>query len=726
MYATDYQFEFHDVEAKGFAELQERFSQGRGAVVDGAPGSGKSWSVAQIVNGAVWATVPDSPMAVARVLADIAEQVSEPAVVGAYAEQGAAAACSVLDKALHGRTLVLDGLDRLARFKALDAFADSDTRALWFDEADALKRWGLQRADETLTFVIGRHFPDRDSLSIGEPTKWAVKLRHSAKGLVPWENVAHRLRRRPGGLFLAAATLRLGGPGRLKAWLDETADATVREAERALGHAFTEIAPNELQRLLALLSAAGEVEAKVLDELADGDESLPFALDLADELRLLERRDSRVRLAGHLKACRAVKSLRAAGGESLTRQLTACLLGRVNDRTSLQPLSARRVLDAHRLQLATGDIAGALTTARLHVGGLVTCARDHSMSAESPEDFDVARRLYGQIRGMLSEHAGLARPHVRSYVDHYHGYNGYRARTLGLGQVAADYDRAIEGWRENALWHARRVALAAERGDLALALSMQASAYMEVPDHPRRDPYLKVRAAAWASSAGAHVAAMRLLDDYQAPPNLSTIDAVAAQELYRLAHRWARGVRLERLTDDAGVEVVLTSPVDVRVEADGGEWLAQVHLLRPRGQGDTPWRAMTQLARALADECRTLIQTPTGRLERRDAAYKGVYLGLVDLVNSQVGLSFATHRWLLGTVSGAEFVPRQAELESIALPEALRPDTHQGYFLARVPIDRGGYPDGPVDRLVPAGAGDSLQDMLFILKRLAEEDDDAA
>lgn len=728
MQFPQYDFDFPTVESAASPAVREALVAGHGLSVVGRPGVGKTHAVAQAVNGALWSTVPDTPYAVPRVLADLAAQARAPQVLSAYHEQGCDAACKALDDAIGSRVLVLDMVEHLWSVRSLDPFDEPDVSVLWSEEIESMRAWARCRVEDTPTILIGRwhaHLPHMYECK--PPGSWIIKLQKSDPGFVPWRDVADLVATNPAGLELAAATLRLAGPQVMRTWLAEASGSAPRDAVTALARHFRQSAPEELIRLLAALASAGDVERVHLDHLADELPDVEFALDLAGELRLLEERGGVVRLGAPVRDALSLPSPHDAGVEPLLQRLATRLLAGINDRHSLEPAAVRRVLDAHRLQLAVGDFQGALTTARHHLGGLVAHARSLSLAASTAPDFDRARRAYGDIRSLLARHPRFARTHVASYVSHYHGYNGHRARTLSLDEVATDYEGAIDAWPENALWHARFIALEAETGNARGAMAAMHRAQDLVPDHERKDTYLRIRAARWCADARADSVAFELLEGYEPPANLAAVDLIASQYLRHLWRQWARGVARERLSDGAGSEVVFNQALRVALRADGPDrWSASLDFPPLRATGPGPASATRSLASALATECVRLVQTPTARLSREDVARKGLFLGVIDLASSQLGLRFHSHRWLLGTVTETEFTPTQVDLDPIPFAPGIQATTHLGRFLALVPVDRTGYPNGPVERLVEAGSGRNLEELLVVFKRLAEAGDEAA
>jgi len=524
----------------------------------------------------------------------------------------------------------------------------------------------------------------------------------------------------PAGLLLAAATLRFTGVEPMRGWLEDTAEEG-GNAAAGLWNLLVENAPDSLLTALATVDAAGELDAtRVTHELLWGGARAVPDFALARRLHLLEERHGLLRLTPYVRSLGKIP--RTPRVHDLLERVATMTLDAVNDRSSLRPKTARDVLDAHRMQLAIGDFDGALTTARLHVGGLVAHARKLGVAARQPAEFEQARRAYADILRQSDEGRCRVSPRVLAYVQHYRGYNGHRAKTMGLDLVEKDYEAAVEGFRVNALFHARRIALAAERGEIPLARELLTKARRDVPEHDRKEAYLSVRTAQFAHWGGAPLFALELLDDFDMDSSeLFDVDPVASTYLDRLTHGWSAGIEVEALPVPDGRELVFTGPIRVVVRERGEGWLAETQYPPARAAATGPFAALRALTTSLADEVVRLVSAPTGRLPRNEVGKKGLYLGAVNLARSELGLPFHDHRWLVGRLEDGKFVPNHPDLVEMDLPADLQPECSTGLLLVRVSVGRGGLPSGRPERVELAGSG-SMEAVLEALNRVVGSD----
>jgi hypothetical protein len=82
------------------------------------------------------------------------------------------------------------------------------------------------------------------------------------------------------------------------------------------------------------------------------------------------------------------------------------------------------------------------------------------------------------------------------------------------------------------------------------------------------------------------------------------------------------------------------------------------------------------------------VRTPTARLGRHDVGRKGLYLGAVDLAASNLGIAFASSRWLLGRIEGVppEFVPSDSSFTRIPLAVFPCLNHRMGFTLLASPL----------------------------------------
>lgn len=598
-----YRFDQSDIESQTTAKVRKALDEDRGLLVYGACGSGKSHAVRAAVNGAVWARVPFRPFAVPRLISDIAAQVGAgEGPLRAFLDKGCPAACEELDRRISDRVLVVDAADWL--WSPADDPVFPDATAIWADESASLSTWLMGRVATKRTVVISRRCPevqDKFRTKHQVPDQWPTKLVRSDPGYLNWVQVSDRVAKNPAGLSLAASVLRFAGVHRMRLWLE---DDEVDPSARGLGRLFRRHAPRSLIRILSLLLEAGELSRGLVDTVvANGDDARPsddlsVGLDLAISLGLVTQREGILRAMPFLMKADAVPAIERAGAESLAEKVSQQLLRGVNDRSSLKPGDARAVLDAHRLQLALGDFDGALTTSRLHLGGLIAHARGLSKRADRPEAYDQARRAYASILQLMATGSRAAQVQTHSYVIHYHGFNGHRAQTLGLDRVATDYRHAVRDWPENALFHARLIALEVERGDLERARSCLKFAYDRVAEHPRREAVLRVHPAGWVFHAGVPIFALELLENTPLLDSLADIDPEAHQVLARLHATWrGRGIEVENLETEDRRHIVFQVPVRFRLKEEASHWTASMEYPPAQATGPGPRSATRNLAK---------------------------------------------------------------------------------------------------------------------------------
>ena len=399
------------------------------------------------------------------------------------------------------------------------------------------------------------------------------------------------------------------------------------------------------------------------------------------------------------------------------------LLAPVNNPRSLEPTDADRVLLAHSVFVALGDMGNAERTAALHVHGLVDLARRSSLNERF---FDAWQQYDGVLRMLSAGEIGVADragQRLVSYVRHYRAWNGFRAGALDDAACLADYQSSVEGWVDNALWHQRVIQSLVRLGRLVDARRAVDAAYAQVEDHPRRDEMLRVRPAGTALAAGALALSLELLEPLldvaweRSPEVADGRDA--------LLRRWSNGVRLEELSfsfADTGAEgsVKMLQPLEVRIRHSKDSWAARATGLSEI-RGATPCIALESLGRSLAEEMRRLVATPTSDLGDRDMRRKGLLLSYVDVLNSDIGLERRRERWIVGRVEDRRLIPTLRRLPPIDVPPALLPETTEGLYFVRVPVYRDGIPSGPAEAIESAGSGYSLHELLAQLERMNEQ-----
>jgi len=740
------EFEFEQVAVRVATtdEVKAAYKAGRSRLVVGQRGSGKTYAVRQAVNGAVWIDLARGPLQEASFFVDLARQVEGGrAILEALVSGRAERAFEAAGAELGDRVLVIDRGERLAAASGVDW--DDPSRALWAAAQDTLRRWLFERAKAKPTVVIsGRPlshegWPDDAVIRHVRPVTWPLKLTHAEGGFRDWAKLADRVNNLPGALLLARALVPLLSASEFAQLLDELdweAEQLEEESPGAraavtipvLERRFAVSAPRAWRRVLAVVDA---LEGLALTDVAEALKGSPddrgtllalAQIGLVDEHR------------GRISVLPAVKRALGGAGRSLEearpllRHAANRLRDSVNDRKSLEPAEAARVFRAHAVYVRLGDNSEAIRTARLHVGGLVDLARRTSLlGRELPTKYEEARTFYLRISDMLPERGAAgadstALRRLRSYVTHYAAYNGKLADLIPNADVLESYQEAVRDWPENALWRQRLISQCLELGRLEEATRAVEDAYRDVRPHPLRDGYLRVQPAWTALKSGSGDFGLWLVQPVI--DLLGDTDPGAAQALRDLLDCWESGVELATLRHQGGL-LVFNSPAVVRVRQEDDVWHARVDASVTVGTADGPHDALQKVADRLADDARRLLREPTWALSERDLRQKARVISIVDVLNSDIGMAFDEHRWLLGRIEDLHFIPIQAENHGrLPIAPSL---THggldaAGLYMGRVPIRRDGSASGAVDRLTPVGSGRRLDELLQALRRVGADE----
>ncbi|OIP42496.1 MAG: hypothetical protein AUK47_04325 [Deltaproteobacteria bacterium CG2_30_63_29] len=175
----------------------------------------------------------------------------------------------------------------------------------------------------------------------------------------------------------------------------------------------------------------------------------------------------------------------------------------------------------------------------------------------------------------------------------------------------------------------------------------------------------------------------------------------------------ANGIEQKQFKSGSNL-LTLLHPQSLSIFRLGQGWQASLPCLSVGAEGPDPLEAYRSLLTRVAEDTSRLVGTPSHRLGADAQRRKRRLIGLVDLLNSNLGLSFATHRWVLGRIQEDVFIPQQqlsigevpiadevlAGLEREALSTS-------GLFFGKFPTHRDGGPSGAIEELVPAGDGRS-------------------
>lgn len=534
----------------------------------------------------------------------------------------------------------------------------------------------------------------------------------------------------PGNLVLLRALHALHGREDFKALLYgrqgrcdrlETPEQPGAELRQALGTVAVHI--------LTLVDLLGGVEREVLDHalrLPQDDDVEPVQMLI--DLGLLEPRGDRVE-PGSFRHAAGVLAAPSDLPESWMRRMAVKSLDRVTDPDRPGLEDAGHVFRAHRLFVALGDVKGAMATTREHVGGLVALAADLSRAGEHRSAFGCYDHILSMWRTSLRRdwvwYERRLAPHLHSYVLHYRAYNGARAEALPAHDIKAGYQAALDLWSDNALWHGRLIGHLFGQGQVDDAWSALRSAENAVRSHTRRDWALRVLPARSAIYAGLVMDVLRLVTPLlEAKLN----DYGTARDLQGLLITLECGVEVDTLAAN-NVRLVFHRRQRVLVQRLSKTWKASLPSASALKQAALPADALTALVCALGDEARALVQTPSHRLSDGDLQRKGQLIGLLELLNSDLGLRFAEDRWLVGRVDlkSGDFTelhreqddrPLSAPLSEEARSQAEAHDPHALWF-ARVATFRDGSPRGEVLELEAVGSGRTARELFEELRRLS-------
>jgi hypothetical protein len=732
--------EYVSVETTGW--VRERAQQQRGGWIYGMIGSGKSRAVRAANLGGISIGVMSGPLLGQRFASDLARQLGAEgkSLLAAAKREGFAAALAVAENVINGHPLVVDAAERLL---VEPVNLEEPATALWQEDKISLREWLIGRLERSPTFLVSRRRPSDEQPRClhRAPQRSPIKLRRSSDSFPDWERLAELAQNNPGALAIARALVGLIPTADFNALLEEASgdNADVAGLFQRLGKAFRGSAPGSWQRVLALLDALGELPRDSVEFVLGGrvagearaHEPMPaeaiaalHSLHSLQQLELVEERAGRLSVLPALSA-HGIRSLTEQESSELLPRIAHHLLAPVNNVQSLEPEHVDRVLLAHSIFVTLGDIGNAERTAVLHVHGLIDLARRTSLN----ERFSSAWQQYEDVLRMLraSEFstADQAGQRLLSYVRHYRAWNGSRAGALADATCLEDYEQALQGWRENALWHQRVIQTLVRLGRLVDARRAVEHGYELVEEHPRRDELLRVRPAWTALEAQALQLSLELIEpilDVSPDPFPSVVRGRDA-----ILKRWAQGLDCEELTfrlggTEAEGRICFLQPTEVRVRRSSSSWIAELPAIPGmEASAEAPSQALETLARNLGDEARRLISTITPDLSEKDIRRKGMLLSYVDVLNSDLGLRHAPDRWIVGRIEERQLIPTMRRLPPVPIPPELMPETTDGLYFVRVPVYRDGFPSGPAEDIKPAGRGFGYSDLVELLAQMQED-----
>lgn len=701
------------------ASIAATLSEGRGCVVYGEPASGKADATAQAVNGAVWINLGRGPLAQAHLMVDLAEQLGGGSgILEHYAAGLVTRAFDAADTALGGQNLVIDGVDQLwsAESSTADVLSGAAT--------DEMRAWLSRRLGQTPTVLISDKRPHR-SLGDIERLHHEPPVAASRPPGLP-ESLWELVKPSAGAVHVAQTLAQVCATSRLESLAEDLdTEPTVEARLRILALELTRALGVDRRPGLAALSALPDIPDDELTALLGEDAA---DLDHLRALGLLVARRGRTQLWRPIRESISLDTREPAVCEALRRGADR-VLRRVNDIHSLVPADAGRVLRAHDLLVHAGDFRAAARLARLSLSGLIDLARRLGR-----HDFGAAFRLYDdmyQLRGLAveREQRSSREDSVRriwSYVTHYRAYYGGRSDALAADEVRAGYEEAIAGWPENALWHQRLIQACIRGGDEDAARDALERADAQVPDtdHPEQPNLLQLRPAGTALRHSMINLGLELIDETwndQRP-------GVQAERRRVLR-------RLDDLTVETlgppGERLVLLRPTRLIVQPLGQRWMAALQGLTDfDGVGATPGAAVAALVERLRTRTKALLASRVSWLSDMELAQKTALISTLDLLNSDLGIAFDDHRWVVARVQRGRLCPLDTELGELPIADGLQRTTSvddlldgwspPGLFAARIPVHRDGQPTGAAaDRLEPLGEARDLSDLLHALREVA-------
>lgn len=702
--------------------FRRALDEGRSCVLFGPPGVGKTHAIRQML--------PKDAVRVELGLGDVVDdlvvgvasrlQGTEDALDALRAED-VRGALDALAKPLNGFPLIIDRAERLTTM--LPVMASDTIAALARDRAVHVMEWLGKRALRHPTIAISRGWEappkawQRDEMQRIPFTPPQVddlgRLPQIARPR--WMELARATEHNPATLVLVGLSLRLlggdSGEATNAAFGDLLDNVRTVSPGRALDWAAGEWLPSivgdQIGAALALASRLPGAPAAVLAAALAAADVPVETIDTLTQAGVLEARGGELWVLRAVEDAKAAYPLAAKDAERALRAAAHRYLERVPSRAHPTPASARFLLEAHRLFLEIGDEEEARRTAAFHVGGLIELARRLSVDKKAYRD---AAALYTDVERMLNERtlpedgdasggprAAGARDvgRLRSYVVHYKHYNRHLAGMEEPSDVLEGFRRARELWPDNALWYTHEIAVLFAQGRDMDALRLRTEAYAQVKQHPRRHELLTGRPAEAAWRRHRPFTALRLLLERDLA---SRADLRLAPVWNLVLGGWSRGVELAELPGHGQTRIVFSVPTRATLKEASGEWLFESTApLEVFARATRPDEAIFKAGDKLAAEVLGLVQAFADELTKEALERKVLLLRYVDLLASDVGLTFATERWLLGRIEGAQFIPVQHDFAPLDLPATCRPSSEPDkLWFAKVATRRDGRPTGEV------------------------------
>lgn len=579
-------------------------------------------------NSYIYVHVPDALDQTERVLLDVAQAIGHGGEVAketdaALREQPEAptTAFGILERALGGRRLVIDGWDLLGYSTMDREITDTQKERIgavrnWLEQCGALFALGRGRAPANTQ-------PDRWRPS-GPPFELVDGSGPSVAGL--WERFAPDVRQYELALMLLALN-------------EGTEDEAIETAtDQGLRSRIVDLLPDAATHLLRLLSMH---ERPIEEELVSGRPvgATRSTIELGGQIGLWRR-------MGHALLvekgwCKWWKSsLNEAQRRSVHLELANLFSGLVRPADPEAGRAGVALLEAHRHFLAAGDLDRAKAYARYGATLLVDKARQQSFSNK----FDEAARTYRFVVDAADEGSLPVGRQLKGYARHYMHYNRARAGLESYKETERGYREALDAWPENALFWSRLVRVLFHDNRPAEALNELEKARHQVPDHPLKRTFLIARTVrGLLDQNGDRMSDAILAWDGYHP------DTEQAREVEeRLAARLAEGWKTDRLLLVPEPSLFFTRPQEIQIERVTGGWLARIGISEMVFKGSSPHGAMQELVERLRKEAERLVRSYTPDLSPEDRLTKQRLLGAIDVVASKVDAPTPESIWVFG------------------------------------------------------------------------------
>ena len=598
----------------------------------------------------------------------------------------------ILEAALRGRPLIIDGIDQVGRVGE-----DRELGAAVRPRSKALSRWLHRQRGLRLSSTSGDPLPSA--------TAAPVMLVNGAGRPQPerWARLAPDAARLERELTLCAL---LG---------EDTADVIDEHMSTAeLNQQIIDQLPARMRTLLSALGLHGRIIApEILCGVADASADV---LALGEALGLWHQTAAGV-LPGEGWGRWLHSWLPEQRRRTLHTQLAEAFARESQRGDDAAGRAGLSLLEAHRHYLAAGQHLQAVGLVRYGVALVANTARQISMD----RDHEAAALLYEQAEQLAEAGAVPVSRQLQGYIIHYKHFNRARAGLEGLSRTTAGYARATEKWPENALFWSRRVRAVFYRGEPAQALALLAEAQQQVPDHPQKDATLIARTVRGLLRSDQILAAMLAWGDHR-PRTLYARDVEA-----RLAEALRAGWMADALLFPGVPALFFNRAVRLQGDRAGEGWLLELPELDCGERAACPRDALAALIRAIRNEVRANVSAFAHRLDAEQRMRKRMLMSAVDIVSSHLDAAAPPEVWVFGELRRDEQGRIWLEVGGavsarFSVPPELVDALDDHPHFARVRAGPEGLPAGPVTLLEPAFRRPEAQVWAEWLRRLREPD----